>query len=327
MSLKQEIIEFCSKIGIDTVGFSKCRILEESRAFFTERKSKGLENEFEEEDIEKRINPFLYMKEGKTIISIAFPYLYDKDLSGNIYFSKYTQGRDYHKVVEAYLKRISEFINTLGGKAICFVDSNSLPERYLAYQSGIGFIGKNGMLITKKYGSFVFLGEIITNLCIEEDKILDQNCGDCTICLEECPTKAINKKNACPNICLSYITQKKHIEERWFNKLNGRMFGCDSCQRKCPYNKNIKLSTIKEFKPLEHMKDINLNELINIDNKVFKEKYQLTSCGWRGKNILQRNALINNYMINKELGIRANEIKSPYIKEYYDKLVSLDDKE
>lgn len=321
MSYKSEIIEFCNTLNLDTIGFCECRTFKELIPFFKERKEKGLENEFEEHDIGKRVNLKLYMKDGKTIISIAFPYLYTLESNSEVYFSKYTLGKDYHLVVSDYLKKICNFINTLGGKAIYFVDSNALPERYIAYLCGIGFIGKNNMIITEKYGSYVFLGEIITDLNIEKDMPIEQKCGDCTICLKECPTKAINKNGSCPNICLSYITQKKHIEDNFFEKLGGRLFGCDSCQNMCPYNKDVQLSSLEEFKPYEYMKNISLEELININNKIFKEKYSLTSCGWRGKNILQRNALIYSALKRNNLNMDIKDINSPYVEDYYHRLL------
>lgn len=321
MDNKKSILDFCYSLGLDTVGFCQCRRLEELKPFLENRKLKGLQNEFEEENVEKRINPFIYMEEGKTIISIAFPYLHDIEENSDLYFSKYTRGRDYHIVVSDYLKKICEYIKSLGGKAIYFVDSNMLPERYIAYLSGIGFIGKNNMIITEKYGSYVFLGEIITDFQIQPDMPVDQKCGECIKCLTTCPTKSINKTGSIPNICLSYITQKKHIEDVWFEKLEGRMFGCDSCQNTCPFNEGVKLSGIVEFKPYDHMKDISLEELASIDNKVFKEKYSVTSCGWRGKNVLQRNALINKAMLHKKLDIDEKVITSPYVKDYFHRLL------
>jgi epoxyqueuosine reductase len=321
MNYKKSITHYCESLGLDTIGFCECRRFEESKDFFQNRKLKSLENEFEEENIEKRINPFIHMEEGRTIISIAFPYLHDLEQNSNLYFSKYTRGRDYHIVVSDYLKKICAYIENLGGKAIYFVDSNPLPERYIAYLCGVGFIGKNNMLITEKYGSYVFLGEIITDLVIEPDTPKEQKCGDCSQCMTTCPTKSINRGGSCPNICLSYITQKKQIEDSWFNKLGGRMFGCDSCQNICPFNQEIELSNIQGFKPHEHMQNICLEELSNIDNKIFKEKYAATSCGWRGKNILQRNALINQAVLFKKLDIDDKTITSPYVKDYYHRLL------
>jgi epoxyqueuosine reductase len=324
MDNKKSIIDFCEGLGIQSVGFCKCRIFDELIPFFKERKARGLQNEFEEEDIEKRVNPFLQMKNGKTIISLAFPYMHEvENNSHQVYFSKYTWGRDYHKVVSDYLNKICEIIRNLGEEAIYFVDSNPLPERYIAYLCGVGFIGKNNMLITEQYGSYVFLGEIITTLNIEPDKPIQQKCGFCTACLNTCPTKSINNHGSCPNVCLSYITQKKHIEEVWFDKLDGRLFGCDSCQNICPYNFKVRVSPIKELEPFEHMKNVNLEELINIDNKLFRENYHITSCGWRGKNILQRNALISLASISKKLDIDINAIKSPYVQDYYNRLLKI----
>jgi len=321
MNYKESIIDFCKHLGLDTIGFCECRVFEELRPFYEKRKLNNQENEFEEQDIEKRINPFINMENGKTIISVAFPYLYENKEDPEIYFSKYTRGKDYHQVVSYYLKQVCEFIESLGGEAKYFVDSNPLPERYIAYLCAIGFIGKNNMVITEKYGSYVFLGEIITDLELKADKPIEQKCGECALCLNECPTKAVNIAGSFPNVCLSYITQKKQIEDIWFEKLNGRMFGCDSCQNACPFNKNINLSQIEQFKPYEYMKDISLDELINIDNSIFKEKYAITSCAWRGKNILQRNALINSAVVNKKLPIDEKAINSPFVKDYYHRLL------
>ncbi|AYE33704.1 tRNA epoxyqueuosine(34) reductase QueG [Clostridium septicum] len=324
MGIKEDILEYCSSLGLDTVGFIKCRKFEELKDFYEDRKLKGLENEFEEESIENRINPNIYMKEGKTIISIAFPYLHNIDYIENG-FSMYTRGLDYHKVVKEYLEKISNYINSLGGNAITFVDSNTLPERYIAYLSGIGFIGKNNMIITKKYGSYVFLGEIITDLEIQCEDIRTfseissfKECGNCEICYSECPTKAINRIRKNSNICVSYLTQKKDLEDKFIKLLDGRVFGCDSCQKKCPYNLEVEYSTIKDFYPLNFMNEENSDFLINMGNKEFKETFQITSCGWRGKNVLKRNAIIRK-KYNGE-NIDGFKTDSPYLKDYIHRL-------
>jgi epoxyqueuosine reductase len=332
MSYREDIIKFCDNLGLDTVGFTRCRQFTELLSILEERKTRGTYNEFEEECIEKRINPFLYMHEGKTIVSIAFPYLFEESHSSESGFSRYTMGKDYHKVVGDYLSKVCSFIEELGGKALSFVDSNPLPERYIAYLSGIGFIGKNNMLITEKYGSYVFLGEIITSLEIETDsqnepevmlkRMLEyRKCGDCCRCTDVCPTKAINQSRSNPNICLSYITQKKDIEDIWLTKLEGRIFGCDTCQLGCHHNVNITYSGLREFKPCDFMMKPDIEELANIDNNIFREKYSTTSCGWRGKNILQRNVLIGNLHYDGKIWPR--EIKSAYVKDYYDRLLKL----
>lgn len=319
MNYKESILEYCRSLKLDTVGFTQCRCFNELKEYFEYREKNGLDNEFEEKDIDRKINPNIYMEEGKTIISIAFPYIFNKNFQWDIGFSKYTHGMDYHRVVSIYLEKICEFIEKkLGGKTIKLVDSNSLPERYIAKLCGIGFIGKNNMLITKKYGSYVFLGEIITDIYIEKDVPIECKCDDCDLCQKACPTGAIKQKND-SNICLSYITQKKEIKEEWFDKLEGRIFGCDTCQKVCPFNEKIEFSSIKEFKPYKFMEKINMEELINITKKTFMDKYSKTSCGWRGKNVIQRNILIN--IVSGKKNIKLKKFNSPYIQGYYNRLL------
>ncbi|MEG1870736.1 MAG: DUF1730 domain-containing protein, partial [Peptostreptococcaceae bacterium] len=216
MDEKESIIRFISELELDAFGFTKCRRFNELEEYFVTRKKNNLFNEFEEQDIEKKINPKLLMEDGETIISIAFPYYYEQEKEeGECSFSIYTKGLDYHKVVGAYLKKICAFIKSLGGEAQGFVDSNPLPERYIASLSGVGFIGKNNTLITEKYGSYVFLGEIITNLKLQEDEPNNYHCMGCNLCMEKCPTSVIidDSERFNSKLCVSYLTQKKHLAD------------------------------------------------------------------------------------------------------------------
>ena len=133
MSLKEEVLSYCNRLGLTNIGFIRCRKFSELEDFYENRKKLNVQNEFEEEDIQKRINPNHYMEEGKTIISIAFPYLHDQEYFDNG-FSLYTRGNDYHRVLKDYLDKICEFIILRSGKAISFVDSNTLPERCRFYR-------------------------------------------------------------------------------------------------------------------------------------------------------------------------------------------------
>lgn len=328
MGAKEEIINYCISLGIDSVGFIKCRRFTELEKFYKERKALGLENEFEEKEIDNRIDSSKWFEGGKTIISIAFPYISLNSNNDNG-FSVYTKGIDYHYVVNKYLNEILRIIESYGGKAKAFVDSNTLPERYLAYISGVGFIGKNNLIITNKHGSYVFLGEIITDLELydEDKRYFDdiekfEECGDCTICYKECPTKAINSNQRNCNICLSYITQKKDLQDWEIKKLEGRIFGCDSCQNKCPYNNEVEESQIEEFKDLEFMNKENNEFIINMNNSEFKDTYKKTSCGWRGKNLLKRNALIRRKLyLKKDTKFEGmSKVESPYIQEYINRI-------
>lgn len=323
--LRQKIVEFCKSIGLDCIGFIPCRRFDELQHFYEERSSQGLQNEFEEKEIEKRINPFLYMEGGKTILSIAFPYYYEEENNTSNGFSIYTKRCDYHRVVKTYLEQIIGYINSLGGNAISFVDSNTLPERYIAYLAGVGFIGKNNMIITEQYGSYVFLGEIITDLDIDcedqrEYKEIDdfKECSSCEKCITECPTKSINKKRCNPNICLSYITQKKDITDQEMRLLKGNVFGCDYCQLKCPYNEGIETNVLREFETLSYMNE-KAHIYANMDNAFFKQKISGTSCGWRGKNVIRRNAIIHMAREGQEIVQLKGD--SSYINDYIDRIL------
>ncbi|MGL4451841.1 MAG: tRNA epoxyqueuosine(34) reductase QueG [Sarcina sp.] len=328
MSLNEEIIKHCKSRGIYNVGFIKCRKFTELQDYFKKRKEDGVENEFEEQDIDIRINPNHYMEDGKAIISFAFPYLHDEKYKNNG-FSLYTRGEDYHNVVHKYLKEICEIIENHGGKALAFTDSNTLPERYIAYIAGLGFAGKNNLIITKDYGSYVFLGEIITNLDIGYDDVrtydeisLFKECGTCEVCYKECPTNSINRFKKNSNICMSYITQKKDMDEKFLKIMNGRIFGCDSCQLECPYNIDIKYSQIEEFKPKDFVEKATTDEMIKINNALFKATFKGTSCGWRGKNIIIRNAMIRKALYEKR-DISDMESSSEYVKNYKNRLLEI----
>lgn len=335
--MKQQLLTFCKSLGLDTVGMIPCRRFHELQGFLQDRQKRNLQNEFEEQDIEKRITPMTYMEDGKTILSIAFPYYYEENNVNTCHndkpcheeaeetgFSIYTKRYDYHRVLRKYLDQICAYIEELGGKAIPLVDSNTLPERYIAYLAGIGFIGRNNMIITEKYGSYVFLGEIITDLEFDcqdrrhfEEIVQYAECGDCRICYGVCPSKSINAGKITPNICLSYLTQKKEITDKEISLLKGNVFGCDFCQLKCPYNERAEQSGIKEFAELAYMNE-DMKVFAGMDNKFFKEKISMTSCGWRGKNVIKRNALI--HLAAKGEDISEFKGDSPYINGYIDRL-------
>lgn len=326
MDCKDSIKEYSRSLGLELVGFSRCRTYSELIPYFKGRQDRLAQNEFEDNDINRRVDPLLYMEDGKTIVSIAFPYFHAGEncrAEGRGYFSKYTLGMDYHAAVSDYLKNICGRIEALGGKAVYFVDSNSLPERYIASLSGIGFIGKNNMLITKKYGSYVFLGEIITDLEIEEDAPAESCCGGCSRCVDACPTASLKLDN--PNLCLSYITQKKELEDSWLKLLGGRLFGCDTCQDACPFNESAESSNLECFRPLEFMCRPDITGMVLMSNAEFREKYRRTSCGWRGKALLQRNALICLFQsgMDSVRGISVSDFASPMLRDIYNRLLRI----
>lgn len=324
-SLKNKIETFCYGLGLECFGFIPCRRWDELEAFYSQRQESGLQNEFEPKEIEVRLSPYHYMEDGKTILSIAFPYHDGAQDNRENGFSIYTKRLDYHRVVKKYLEQIIEYIESLGGKGIALVDSNTLPERYLAYLAGVGFIGRNNMLITPQYGSYVFLGEIIMDLelgCQEQRKheelALFKECGSCDRCLKACPTKSINPLRCNPNICLSYLTQKKELTSKEIKLLKGNVFGCDFCQLDCPYNAAVEKSGLEAFRTLAYMNEPPV-VYAEMDNALFKQKISHTSCGWRGKNVIKRNAILRLAYEGQEIEHLLGD--SPYINHYIEHLL------
>lgn len=157
--IQSKVIEKLENLGLRHYGFMKAQALSrDSLAYFREREERNFTTSFEENDLMRKVNLQSEMENAQTIISVAFPYFYDAYIHKEGYFSLYTLGQDYHIVVKDYLEKVAEVIRSHGYEAKVFADNNSLPERYIAYASYVGEIGKNHMLITKEYGSYVFLG-------------------------------------------------------------------------------------------------------------------------------------------------------------------------
>jgi epoxyqueuosine reductase len=295
MNIKSKIIEFGKSIGIDYIGFSDVEFNDEFYKSIRQRRENGHLSGFEESDENIRINTRTLLPEVNTLISIIVPYRTIEVNKDKPYFSKASLGLDYHKIVKEKLELLSSFLyNNFRAKCECYCDIGPLSDREIAKKCGLGFYGKNTNIITKKYGSFVFLGEILTDIYIDRDSELETNCGECELCIKACPVGAIEKPyyiNA--KKCLSYVGQKKdELSDDEINSLGNRIYGCDTCQDVCPYNSIKEISTIPEFYPEEWNYNLNEEYILNMSNKDFKEKFGKTSSGWRGNKILKRNLII-----------------------------------
>ena len=322
--IQSKVIEKLENLGLRHYGFMKAQALSrDSLAYFREREERNFTTSFEENDLMRKVNLQSEMENAQTIISVAFPYFYDAYIHKEGYFSLYTLGQDYHIVVKDYLEKVAEVIRSHGYEAKVFADNNSLPERYIAYASYVGEIGKNHMLITKEYGSYVFLGEILTNLVMEtrerdyQEIPLHTICGDCTNCIKACPTQILGSEFYDTKRCMSYITQSKEVPDEDLLLFKGRLFGCDTCQRSCPLNRKVNTSSIEAFRPREYMKYPNLLELLELTNQEFL-KHKETSSGWRGKKLLQRNAMVE--LVRKGNTLDAEKLPTEYLREYYHRL-------
>jgi len=174
------------------------------------------------------------------------------------------------------------------------VDTGELCDRAVAERAGIGFSGKNCSIISPKWGSWIYLGEMITNIPFPPDHPIEENCGDCRRCLDACPTNAFvgpGQLNA--QLCLSFQTQLKgSLSPQIMTKMGNRLYGCDTCQIVCPRNKGMNWTHWKEMQPDPNMAKPLLVPMLRLSNREFKEKFGSLSAAWRGKGPIQRNAIV-----------------------------------
>lgn len=221
-------------------------------------------------------------KNAKTVIVACFPYLLDKDNYNGINISKYAVVTDYHTVA---LSRLNSAVNKLkelypDEEFAAFADNSPIPEVRAACIAGLGVRGLNSLLITKKYGSYVFIGEIVTTLQLDAENHAESSCTKCRKCIDACPSGAIMENGFDKTVCLSEITQKKGElteKEKELMILCGCIWGCDICQDICPMNKNAAVTEIDEFifSPVPRVE-----EKCSLENRAYE---------WRGRKVIERN--------------------------------------
>lgn len=300
MNIKEEIINLAKDIGISKIGFTTADDFDYLEKSLRLAVDEGRNSGFEHKNIEERIKPKLSLASAKTIISIAvaYPHKLKQQPQKTAYkrgkFTPNSWGLDYHYVLQDKLDRLARGIEELTAdfEYKGMVDTGALVDTAVAQRAGIGFIGKNGLVISKEFGSYMFLGELITNLDIDPDQPVDYGCGDCNRCVTACPTSCLigdGSMNA--KRCLSFQTQDKGVMDLEFRKkIKTVIYGCDICQICCPYNKGLDNPLATEIDPdLSHPE---LLPFLELSNGQFKEKFGHVAGSWRGKNILQRNAII-----------------------------------
>ncbi|MFC4652486.1 tRNA epoxyqueuosine(34) reductase QueG [Lactococcus nasutitermitis] len=301
MNLKTAIQKLAQELNIQKIGFTSADDFEYLRKSLTEQKNAEHTSGFEHQNLDERLQPKLAVQDAKTIISIAIAYPNKstekpaKTTFKRGHFSRGSWGEDYHNVLNRKMQELAKGIEKLAGdfnyKAM--VDTGALVDVAVAARAGLGFIGKNGLLISKEYGSWIFLGELVTNLDIEPDSPVDYDCGDCGRCIDFCPTNALlgdGRLNA--KRCLSFQTQTKGMmPEEFREKIKTVIYGCDICQIVCPYNKGINSHFHPEMEADPELTNPELIPLLELTNKQFKQKFGTMAGSWRGKNPLQRNAI------------------------------------
>jgi epoxyqueuosine reductase len=302
--LKQDIIHAAPGLGIDKIGFASADPFMEMKTILEQHRALGYESGFEEPDIEKRVYPALSFTEPRSIIAIAVAY--PSKLPPNPprsepgafrgIISRSAWGDDYHHVLRNRLARLEQFIRerVFDAKLESMVDTGVLVDRAVAERAGIGWSAKNCAVITPEWGSWVYLGEMLTNLPFSPDVPVTEDCGECTLCIDACPTGALTgpgQLNA--SRCISFVTQTKGmVSDEMKEKIGNRLYGCDTCQVVCPKNKAKNWTHQPEFQPdPEQVKPL-LIPLLSLSNKQFAQRYGDSAASWRGKKPIQRNAII-----------------------------------
>lgn len=272
------------------LGFLSCGI---SKAGFLEQEAPRLEHwlknqmngqmGYMENHFDKRLNPTLLVEDAKSVVSLLLNYYPSEFQNGaSFHISKYAYGQDYHFVIKEKLNEllasIQSTIGEVSGRA--FVDSAPVLDKAWAAKSGLGWIGKNGNLITQKVGSFYFIAELIIDLELEYDNATTDHCGTCTACMDACPTEAIVAPHVVDGSkCISYFTieLKENIPQEMKGKFNDWAFGCDVCQDVCPWNKFSKSHNEPLFDPNPEMLSMSKKDWKEITEETFKTVFKNSS--------------------------------------------------
>jgi len=265
------------------LGFMSCGI---SKAGFLEEEAPRLENwlnknhngqmAYMANHFDKRLDPTLLVDDAKSVVSLLLNYYPDSSQNSESFkISKYAYGQDYHLVIKEKLKEflhsIQENIGEVSGRA--FVDSAPVLDKAWAAKSGLGWIGKNSNLLTQKIGSFYFIAELILDLDLEYDHATTDHCGSCTACIDACPTQAIVAPYVVDGSkCISYYTieLKENIPFEMKGKFDEWMFGCDTCQDVCPWNRFSKPHAEPLFNPNPELLSFSKKDWIEITEETFR---------------------------------------------------------
>ena len=279
----QWIKEQALALGFLSCGISKAGFLEDEAP----RLEQWLNNKqhgkmgYMENHFDKRLDPTLLVPGAKSVISLTLNYYSpEKQIDPKApKIAQYAYGTDYHIVIKEKLKRLLELINDQIGAVDgrVFVDSAPVMDKAWAAKSGLGWIGKNSNLISKQAGSFFFIAELILDLELETDHVATDHCGNCTACIDACPTEAItNPYQVDGSKCISYFTieLKDALPNEFKGKMDDWMFGCDVCQDVCPWNKFSKPNEEPLFNPHPELLKMTSNDWKELTLETFKEVFK-----------------------------------------------------
>ena len=250
--------EIALNLGFSYCGISKADFLSDEAKHLDTWLKRGYQGKMDylERHFDKRLDPRKLVPGAQSVISLLYNYAPKKDVTDKVPYkiARYAYGRDYHFVIKdklvQFMDRMKVSIGNIEGRV--FVDSAPVHERAWASKSGLGWVGKNTLLINKDAGSYFFLAELILDLKLESDGPIKDYCGTCTKCMDACPTDAIAESYVVDGSrCISYLTieLKDEIPTEFQNKMEGWTFGCDICQEVCPWNRFSQPHKEPQFAP------------------------------------------------------------------------------
>lgn len=278
----QMIKDEAKRLGFLSCGISKAEFLEEEAPRLEAYLKKGMNGKmgYLENHFDKRLDPTLLVPGSKSVISLLFNYYPEEKQREDTYkISKYAYGVDYHFVIKDKLKELMHFIHQeigeVDGRA--FVDSAPVLDKAWAAKSGLGWVGKHSLLLTKQRGSFYFVSELILDLDLEYDSAVTDHCGSCTACIDACPTGAIVADRVVDGSkCISYFTieLKDEIPTSVKGQFEDWVFGCDICQNVCPWNRFSKPHNEPLFNPHPELLSMSKKDWEEITEEVFREVFR-----------------------------------------------------
>jgi epoxyqueuosine reductase len=290
--------------GFDAVGFAEARLGAEARAGLSEFIARGYHGDMGwlAAGTERRGDPRALWPEARTVIVLGVNYgpegdpMSCLDASGRGVVSVYARGRDYHDTLKRRLRTLAHWIEGCWPGALkLFVDTAPVMEKPLAAQAGIGWQGKHTNLVSREFGSWMFLGEIYLSLALEPDAPETDHCGTCRRCLDACPTAAFPAPYQLDaRRCISYLTiEHEGMIPLEFRPLIGnRIYGCDDCLAVCPWNKFARASREPDFLPRRELTAPRLAEFAELDDAGFRRLFAGTAVKRTGRNRFVRNVLI-----------------------------------
>lgn len=328
--IKAAIRDEALKLGFDAVGFAAPETAMAARAGLVDFLAQGFHGEMDwlAERAEQRANPTALWPDVKSVVVLGLNYapendpLPELDARDRGYISVYARGRDYHDLIKGRLKMLAQKIASRWGPALkVFVDTAPVMEKPLAQAGGIGWQGKHTNLVSREFGSWLFLGEIYLDLALPPDAGEDDHCGECRRCLDACPTDAFpGPYRLDARRCISYLTieHKGPIDAELRPLMGTRVYGCDDCLAVCPWNKFAVAARESGLQPRQALTGPALAELARLDDVAFRKLFSASPVKRIGRDRFLRNVLIaigNSRDLALAASVRANlDDASPLVR-------------